>query len=69
MVLGGPWASLGVPGGTKDGGASRGASWDGPGKPLGFVGRYGAILVSVPRDQNVPIPNDLKPFLIWYFCC
>ena len=46
-VLGGPWGSLGgclgclgvpggVPGGTKNGGGPLGASWDGPGRPLGW---------------------------------
>ena len=41
-VLGGPWE--GLIGGTKNGGCSRGASWDGPGRPLGCFWRYWAIL-------------------------
>ena len=34
VVLGGPWTSKGVPRGTKNGCASLGTSWDGPGKPV-----------------------------------
>ena len=40
-VLGGPW---GVPGGTKNGGGSLGASWDGPGEPWGVFGGMGRSL-------------------------
>ena len=53
-----------VPGGTKDGGASFGASWDGPGEPLGCFWRYGEIPGSVPRDQNAAFSLVLMGFLI-----
>ena len=59
-VLGGPWE---VPGGTKNRGGSLGASWDGPGRPLGCFWRYGAILGSVLRDQNAVISLVLDGFL------
>ena len=59
-VLGGPW---GVPGGTKNEGCSWGASWDGPGRPLGCFWRYWAILGSVLRSQNVVILTVLGGFL------
>ena len=57
---GGLWGVPGVvsgdPGGTqgrrKNGGGSLGASWDGPGSPLGWFWRYGAILGSVLGGQN-----------------
>ena len=69
-VLGGPWGSLEVPGevpgGTKNGGCSRGASWDGPGRPLGCFWRYWAILVSVLRSQNVVISKVLGGVLKFY---
>ena len=61
------WGSLGVlggvPAGTKNGGGSLGASWDGPGRPLGCFWRCGAILGSVLRDQNVVISLVLNGFL------
>ena len=60
-VLGGPWE---VPGGTKNGGGSLGASWDGPGGALGCFWRYGAILGSVLRCQKVAISLVLEGFLI-----
>ena len=62
------WGSLGVPGGvpggTKNGGGSLGASWAGPGEALGCFWRYGVILGSVLRDQNVVISFVLEGFLI-----
>ena len=62
------WGSLGfpggVPGGTKNGGGSLGASWDGPGGPLGCFWRYGAILGSVLRCQNVAFSLILERVLI-----
>ena len=68
---GGLWEVPGVvsgdPGGTqgrrKNGGGSLGASWDGPGSPLGWFWRYGAILGSVLGGQNVAIPMVLDGFL------
>ena len=60
-VLGGPWE---VPGGTKNGGGSLGASWDGPGEALRCFWRYGPILGSVLRCQNVAISLVLEGFLI-----
>ena len=62
-ILGGPkgrpWGSLGVPGGipggTKNGGCSRGVSWDGPGRPYGCFWRYWAIFGPVLRCQAVVI--------------
>ena len=60
-VLGGPWE---VPGGTKNGGGSLGASWDGPGEALRCFWRYGAILGSVLRCQKVAISLVLEGFLI-----
>ena len=40
-VLGGPWGS---PRGTKNGGRSLGASWDGPGRPFGWFWSMGRSL-------------------------
>ena len=41
-----------VPGGTKNGGCSRGASWDGPGRPLGCFWKYlGDPRVSPERSE------------------
>ena len=70
-ILGGPqgrpWRSLGVPGGipggTKNGGCSRGASWDGPGRPFGSFWRYWVILGTVSTRQNVVISLVLDGFL------
>ena len=66
--MGPPRGSLGVPvgvsGGTKNGGCSRGASWDGPGRPLGCFWSYWAILGTVPRSQNVVILFVLDGFLM-----
>ena len=45
--LGGLWVVVGMP---WDHGGSVGASWDGPGRPLGCFWRYGAILGSVLRS-------------------
>ena len=62
------WGSLevpgGVPGGTKNGGGSLGASWDGPGGALECFWRYGPILGSVLRCQKVAISLVLEGFLI-----
>ena len=58
--LGGLWVVVGMP---WDHGGSVGASWDGPGRPLGCFWRYGAILGSVLRDQNVVILLVLDGFL------
>ena len=60
-----------VPGGSENGGGSRGASWDGPGRPLGWFRRYGAILGSVLAGQNVSISLVLNVFLrchVFYIC-
>ena len=43
----------GVPRGAENGEASLGASWDGPGGPLGWFWRYLAILGSVVGGQSV----------------
>ena len=59
-VLGGPW---GDPRGHKNGGCSRGVSWDGPGRPYGCFWRYWAILGSVLRRKNVVISLVLASFL------
>ena len=73
-VLGDPWGSLGsslgvlgvpggIPGSTKNGGCSRGVSWDGPGRPYGCFWRYWAIIGSVLRRKNVVISEVLGGFL------
>ena len=59
--LGGLWVVVGMP---WDHGGSVGASWDGPGRPLGCFWRYGAILGSVLRCQKVAISLVLEGFLI-----
>ena len=59
--LGGLWVVVGMP---WDHGGSVGASWDGPGRPLGCFWRYGAILGSVLRCQKVVISQVLEGFLI-----
>ena len=58
--LGGLWVAVGMP---WDHGESLGASWDGPGRPLGCFWRYGAILGSVLRGQNVAISLVSDGFL------
>ena len=62
--LGGLWVVVGMP---WDHGGSVGASWDGPGRPLGCFWRYGAILGSDLRGQNVVISLVLDGFLRCYF--
>ena len=58
--LGGLWVGVGMP---WDHGESLGASWDGLGRPLGCFWRYGAILGSVLRRQNIVISLVLNGFL------
>lgn len=60
MLLGCLGVLVGMP---WDHGGSLGASWDGAGRPLGCFWRYGAILGSVLRGQNVAISLVLEGFL------
>ena len=63
---GGLWRVVGMP---WDHGESLGASWDGPGRPLGCFWRYGAILGSVLRSQNVAmllvLDGSLRCYVFW----
>ena len=52
---GGLWGSWGEPGEEEKRRRFSGASWDGPGSPLGWFWRYGAILGSVLGGQTVVI--------------
>ena len=58
--LGGLWVVVGMP---WDHGGSVGASWDGPGRPLGCFWSYWVVLETVPRIQNVVISFVLDGFL------
>ena len=67
-VLGGvpesPWE---VPGGSQNGSGSLGASWNGPGRPLGWFWSSWAILGAVLGGQNVCISLVLDGFLRGHF--
>ena len=45
-----PWE---VPGGSQNGGGSQGASWNGPGRPLGWFWSSWTILGAVLGGQNL----------------